>query len=99
MYVVAFVTDKPGVAEVRAETRPAYRAYLRDHPTHPDITVHHAGPTFTDDGESITGLLVVMEAPSLDEARAFMADSPLAKADVFAECDVRRWDWLTGSPG
>ena len=99
MYVAAFITDKPGVAQVRSETREAYRAYLRDHPSHSNIAVHHAGPTFADDGETITGVLLVMEAPSLDEARTFVADSPFAKAGVFAECDIRQWDWITGRPG
>ncbi|MCY4128197.1 MAG: YciI family protein [Gammaproteobacteria bacterium] len=92
------MTDKPGVVEVRAETRDTYRSYLKNHPDHPDITVHHAGPTLGDDGESITGLVVVLEAPSLAEARSFLADSPYAKAGVFAECEVREWDWLTGRP-
>ena len=98
MYVAAFATDKPGVADVRNETRDSYRAYLRDHPAHPNIHVHHAGPTVGDDGETITGLLIVMEAPSVADARAFVEDSPFAKADVFAECDIRQWDWLTGRP-
>ena len=99
MYVVASVTDKSGVAQVRSETRDTFRAYLRDHPAHPEVVVHHAGPTLADDGESIVGLLLVMEAPSLDEARAFVADSPFAKADIFAESQVCIWDWTTGRPG
>ena len=99
MYVAAFVTDKPGVTHVRSDTREAFQAYLRDHPAHPGVVVHHGGPTLADDGESVVGLLLVMEASSLDEARAFVADSPYAQADLFAECDVRAWDWTTGRPG
>ena len=99
MYCAAIVTDKPGVARVRAETREAFRDYLRSHPAHPGVVVHHGGPTLTDDGESIDGLLLVMEAPSLDDARAFVTDSPYGKADLFAECDLRVWDWTTGRPG
>ena len=98
MYVAAFVTNKPGAARARSETRDAFVAYLRSHPAHPDVVVHHAGPTLADDGESVVGLLLVMEAPSLNAARTFLADSPYAKADVFAECAVRAWDWTTGRP-
>ena len=98
MYVVALMTDKPDVSEVRSQTRPAYRAYLRDHPDHPNVTVHHAGPTIADDGETLAGVMLLMEAPSLDEARAFVADSPFAKADVFADGDIRQFDWITGNP-
>ena len=99
MYVAALITDKPGVAQVRSETREAFRAYLRSHPSHPDVVVHHAGPTLADDGESVVGLLLVVEAPSLEAAHAFLDDSPFAKAGVFAESHVREWDWTTGRPG
>lgn len=99
MYVAAFVTDKPGTTQVRAETQEAYRAYLLDHPAHPDIVVHHAGPTLAADGQTPVGLLLVAEAPSVDAVRAFLGDSPYASAGVFAECDVREWDWYTGRPG
>ena len=98
MYVVAFVTDRPGTTQVRAETQEAYRAYLLDHPAHPDIVVHHAGPTLGADGETPLGLLLVAEAPSVDAVRAFLDDSPYASAGVFGECDVREWDWYTGRP-
>lgn len=98
MYVVALMTDKPGVGDVRRQTRPAYRAYLRDHPAHPNVTVHNAGPTIADDGETLAGVMLVLEAPSLDAARAFIADSPFAKADVFADGDIREFDWITGNP-
>ena len=99
MYVVAFVTDKPGTLKVRNDTQEAFRAYLRDHPAHPDVVVHHGGPTLADDGETPVGLLLVMETPSLDAARAFVADSPYEKAGVFAECELRQWEWYTGRPG
>ena len=98
MYVVALATDKPGVADVRSQARDAYRAYLRDHPAHPNVTVHNAGPTLGDDGESFTGNLLMLEAPSLDAARAFVADSPFGKVGIFAECEIRQFDWITGHP-
>lgn len=99
MYVAAFVTDKPGVAQARRDTFEAFREYLNSHPAHPEVVVHHGGPTLADSGEAILGLLLVMEAPSLDAARAFLADSPYAKADIFAKCEVCEWDWRTGRPG
>ena len=65
---------------------------------HPDVTVHHAGPTIADDGEMLADVMLVLEAPSLDAARAFIADSPFAKADVFADSDIRQFDWITSNP-
>lgn len=98
MYATAFITIRSGAAQARSETHDAFRAYLRSHPAHPGVIVHHGGPTLTDDGESVVGLLLIMEAPSLEAARAFVDDSPYAKANVFAECAVHAWDWTTGRP-
>ena len=99
MYIAAFITNKPGAAEARSESFEAFRAYLHNHPAHPDVVVHHGGPTLADDGESIVGLVLVIEAPSLDAARAFLDDSPYAKAGIFAERELREWEWATGRPG
>lgn len=99
MHVVAFVTHKPGQVQEGSELQAAYTDYLRDHPEHPDIAVVHGGPTLSDGADAIAGLLLVVEAPSLEAARAFLADSPYGKADVFAETHVRPWDWRTGRAG
>ena len=98
MYCVAFVTHKPGQVQAGSEIQGAFIDYLRNHPEHPDVVVHNAGPTLADDSETIVGLLLIAEAPSLEAARAFLADSPYGKADVFADAQVRQWDWRTGHP-
>ena len=99
MYVVAFVTHKPGRVEAGSELQNAFIDYLRDHPDHPGVVVHNAGPTLSDDSETIVGLLLIGEAPSLEAAHAFLADSPYGKADIFADVQVRPWEWRTGRPG
>ena len=99
MYFAVFVTDKPGVVERRSGLQGDFIAFLREHPDHPDVIVHHAGPTLADDGESVIGMVNLIEAPSLEAAKAFVADGPYAKADLFDEIHVRHWDWKTGRPG
>ena len=99
MYCVAFVTHKPGRVQAGSELQAAYMEYLRNHPEHPDVVVHHAGPTLSDDSKAIVGLVLVAEAPSLEATRAFLADSPYGKGDVFADVQVRPWEWRTGRPG
>ena len=99
MYCVAFVTHKPGRVQAGSEIQNAYIDYLRNHPEHPDVVVHNAGPTLADDSETIVGLLLIAEAPSLEAVRAFLADSPYGRADVFADTQIRPWDWRTGRPG
>ena len=99
MYFAVFATHKEGTGQERLGLRDGFAAYLRDHANHPDVVVHHRGPTLGDDGESVNGLFLAVEAPSLEAARAFIADSPYGQANLFAESHVRPWDWLTGRPG
>ena len=99
MYVVAFVTHKPGRVEAGSDIQDAFIDYLRNHPEHPGVVVHNAGPTLSDDSESIVGLLLIAEALSLEAAHAFLADSPYGKADIFADVQIRPWEWRTGRPG
>ena len=99
MYFAIIGTDKPGVAEKRSGLQESFIAYLRDHPDHPDVTVHEGGPMLAEDGESIVGLLLVVEAPSREAAQAFAMDSPFGRAEIFSDLVVRQWDWRTGRPG
>lgn len=99
MHYVVFITHREGMAEERLRRFDQFSAYLHDHPRHPGVTVHHAGPTLDESEETAVGLILVLEAPSLAAARAFVADSPYAQADLFAETLVRPWNWLTGRPG
>ena len=98
MYFAVFVTHKPGMSQARNDLYDAFSTYLRDHPDHPDVTYHHGGPTLSDNGESVTGLLLVIDAPSHAAAESFVADSHYGKAGLFAESHVRQWDWTTGRP-
>jgi len=98
MYFAIFTTDKHGQEALRIETRDAHLAYIRNPDAHPDVTVRHGGPTLSDDGESMIGSLIIIEAPSLDEARGFAANDPYTLAGLFAEAHVRPWKWATGRP-
>ena len=99
MYIVAYVTHKPGRVQAGSELQDAFIDYLRNHPDNPGVVVHNGGPTLSDDSKTIVGLLLTLDAPSLEAARAFLADSPYGKADVFAETEFRPWEWRTGRPG
>ncbi len=98
MYVAVFATDKSGTADVRREHFEAFVDYLGEHPDHPDVAVLHGGPTLSEDASAMIGTLLVVEAPSLDAVRSFVADSPLGRAGVYGDVQVRPWDWRTGRP-
>ena len=98
MHFAIFATVKEGKGQARQGLSGEFTSYLGDQGSHPGVTLLHGGPTLADDGETVNGLMQVVEAPSLEAARKFIADSPYGQADLFAECHVRPWNWLTGSP-
>lgn len=98
MHIVVFGTDKAGMADVRREHFDAFHAYLHDHPDHPGVVLHQGGPTLSEDGSTRIGTLLVVDAPSVEAARAFVADSPFGRAGLYGELHVRPLEWLTGKP-
>ena len=98
MYFTIFATDRPNTTELRLQTRPKHRAYLRDMAAHPEVTVIHGGPTLAADGETMNGSMLIVEAPSLAAAESFAAGDPYRQADLFAACEVRPWSWTLGRP-
>ena len=98
MYCVVFATVKEEMKQMRKQHSDAFAAYLRDDNQHPGVSVHQGGPTFDDDGETVNGLCLAVETPSLDAARAFVADSPYGQSNLLEESHVRPWNWLTGRP-
>ncbi|MDE0694373.1 MAG: YciI family protein [Boseongicola sp.] len=98
MYFVIFGSDKPGTGQERQEALDGVASYLSERPGHPDVTYHCGGPTL-DEAGAINGTLNIVEAPSLEAARAFMADHPLQKMGLLDDVSVRQLDWKTGCPG
>ena len=98
MHFVVFATHKEEMGQERLRLADAFAAYLHDPTHHPDVTVHHGGQTLSESDETVTGLVLVLEAPSIESAQAFIGDSPYAEAGTFAESQVRPWNWLTGRP-
>ena len=98
MYFVVSATHKEEMGQERLRLQDAFAAYIHDHSHHPDVTVHHGGQTLSENEQSVTGLVLVLEAPTLEAAQAFVDGSPYAQAGIFAESHVRRWNWLTGRP-
>ena len=59
-----------------------------------------AGPLFADDGKTPRGSLIVLEAASLEEARALAARDPYVVEGVFARHDVHPFTaGLSGAAG
>jgi uncharacterized protein YciI len=93
MLYVLICTDKPGALPVRKANRPQHLEYLKSL----GDRVVLAGP-FTEEDGTMNGSLVVVEAASLEAARAIAAGDPFAKAGVFASVEVRPWLWTINAP-
>ncbi len=84
MHFVLYCLDKPGHGPVRAENRPAHLDYLKSKLEH--IVV--GGPMLGDDGETVLGSMLVIEAADRAEAEAFAAGDPYAKAGLFESVTI-----------
>jgi uncharacterized protein YciI len=94
MLYALICTDKPGAWPVRKANRPLHLEYLK---SLGDIVVL-AGPFTEEDGVAMNGSLIVVEAASLEAARAIAEGDPFAKAGVFAAVEVRPWLWTINAP-
>ena len=97
MHFMIFANYNQGLAPQRPAD--AFAAYVRQRDRHPDVGLLHGGTTLDDDGGTVNGMLMVVEAPSLEAARAFVAESPFGQSGLLEDLAVRRWDWMTGRPG
>ena len=94
MYFVISCTDKPGALGLRMETRPAHLEFLKAHMS----AVKLAGPCLGEDGETMIGSLIVLEADTRADAETFAAADPYALAGLFESTEIRTWKWTIGNP-
>jgi uncharacterized protein YciI len=89
MLYALICTDKPGSLAIRKANRPEHLAYLAGL----GDTLVLAGPFTEEDGETMNGSLIVIEAASLKFAHEIAAADPFAKAGLFASVEIRPWLW------
>ena len=94
MLYALICTDKPDSLAIRMASRPDHVAYLESL----GEALVFAGPLTGEDGATMDGSLIVIEASSLDAARTIAADDPFAKAGLFANVDIRPWLWTMNNP-
>jgi hypothetical protein len=87
MLFVIRCTDKPGHQDVRKANRDSHIALLEEY----GERILAAGPTLDDNGESMTGSVIIMDAPDRAAVDAFLSSDPYAKAGLFETVEVSRW--------
>jgi uncharacterized protein len=89
MLFALICTDKPGGLAIRKANRPEHLAYLESL----GDTLLFAGPFTEEDGQTMNGSLIVIDAASLRDARAIADGDPFARAGLFESVDIRPWLW------
>lgn len=87
MLFVFYCTDKPDCRQVRAAVRPAHLEYLSGF----NDRIFGAGPTLTDDGQGMTGSVLIIDFADRAAAEAFAAADPYNKAGLFESVAIRPW--------
>jgi uncharacterized protein YciI len=88
--------DGPDALVKRPEVRPRHLEHLAPFSRAGRVVV--AGPLFADDGKTPRGSLIVLEAASLEEARATAARDPYVVEGVFARHDVHPFTQVFPEP-
>jgi hypothetical protein len=94
MLYILICRDKPSVGlERRMAARPDHLAYLESL----GDKVRIGGGLLTSDEKSPIGSVIIVEADSLDDARAIAEADPYSKADVFSEVEIYPWRQAAGA--
>lgn len=86
--------DKPDSVAVRLAVRGQHLEYLKTFGSR----IVAAGPTLSADGETMTGSVLIIEAPDRAGAEAFAAGDPYAKAGLFARTTISPWRKVIFNP-
>ncbi len=87
MFFFIRCNDKPDKGDLRAQSREAHLDYLKG----ASDRVLAAGPTLGDDGESVTGSVLIIKATDRADAEAFTDADPYAQAGIFERVTIAPW--------
>jgi len=85
-------TDKPDARDLRAATRAEHLAWIGGL----GGQVKLAGPWLDDADSGPLGSLLIVEAEDAGAVRALAAEDPYARAELFAQTEVRPWRLAVG---
>lgn len=86
LYVVKCV-DKPNHLQVRLDNRPAHVEFLKSY----GDKLFAAGPTLSDEDDTMTGSVVILDLESKTQAQEFCDNDPYAKAGLFESVSISKW--------
>ena len=78
--------DKPSQMNMRASTRAAHLNYIKNFGN----AVKFAGPTYTDEGATITGSVFIIELKDIKAAEDFSKGDPYRKMGLFETVNIEQ---------
>jgi uncharacterized protein YciI len=84
--------DDAGAAEIRKATRPAHLEWINGL----GDKLKLAGPMLAEDGTSPVGSVIILEAPSMEEAKAIYAEDPYRHAKLWRRIEIRHFSVAAG---
>lgn len=90
MRVALICHDKPGHLQVRVDNRAEHLSYIAE-----TGVVDLAGPFVSDAGE-MNGSLIVLNVETLEQAQAWAAQDPYARAGLFTSVTLTEWKRVIG---
>ncbi len=89
MLFVIYCVEAPGSQQARKKAHQAHQAYLKT----ATVRLVLAGPLVSDDGDTMTGSFLLVEADSREEVESFdRADDPFNLAKVWQAININRLD-------
>jgi uncharacterized protein len=98
MWFSIYCKDKPGAVALRLATRERHLQYVRDAERAGSIRVVLAGPLLAEDGATMQGSLLLIEAESLHAAQQFADHDPYRHAGLFATVEVHPFRQVLPAP-
>jgi uncharacterized protein len=86
MFFVVLGRDKPGMGAIRAKVRPAHRSYGKRKNLPARLLA--GAPLTEDDGITMIGTMLVLEAPDREAVEAYLEKDPYVTADIFERLDI-----------
>lgn len=94
MLFAIICNDKADHLQLRLDTRAAHLDYLNSL----GDNIKFGGPFLSDSDQKPNGSMLMVEAETLEAAKAIAAADPYALAGLFDTVSVRAWNWVINKP-
>lgn len=88
---ILYAKDKPGSLEKRLEYYGAHRAFIESLDETGIVSVVMSGPLQTDNGEAMTGSMILLNAPTREAVDQLTAQDPFMREGIWEEVSITRF--------